>query len=85
MKHTPTPWRQRNDTDPRTYIETKFVAINGPPEHPGVAVALCGKARNAQATANAAFIVQACNSHDALVAALDATYAALDLASRGKP
>jgi hypothetical protein len=64
MQHTPTPWRRDYDDDacfviPHTKSEAQIVCVLG--EHSGVA--------DAEDYANAAFIVQAVNAHDALVKA----------------
>jgi hypothetical protein len=62
-KHTPGPWKAgRFNTNPAAPIQ-----IYGPDRDPIVTTAHCYGDHDA----NAAFIVRACNSHDALVAALE--------------
>ena len=62
-KHTPGPWRSKDST--QVYSSGRHIADcgsrnpEGLPRHIGL-----------EDAANAAFIVRACNSHDALVAAL---------------
>lgn len=62
-KHTPTPWKEGKSSAPMT--ECIILSESG---------YVIGEVYNCQDnpenTANAAFIVRACNSHDALVEAL---------------
>lgn len=65
--HTPTPWH--------TYERNPCAIGAGPKESPLHLLSIMRQAgateeQDAQQDANAAFIVRACNSHDALVAAL---------------
>ena len=60
MNHTPTPYTIEADTDPITII--------GKDEE---VVAHCGSNEIPSNQRDAAFIVRACNAHDALVTALE--------------
>lgn len=72
-EHTPTPW-----CVPSGDGNEHLICLGDEPDHPGpilmVLRAPVGRARaptDADTTANAAFIVKAVNSHDALVKALN--------------
>lgn len=84
--HTPTPWMQNENR-----IETCDLMVEGRPELGGISVATIYPPADIQAVkgieaaikvkdANAAFIVRACNSHDALVAALHSASSELEAA-----
>ena len=63
MNHTPTPW---------TYIASNcsnFVHIETDTDHSTIAT--LAKGTKSQKEANAAFIVRACNAHDAMIHALN--------------
>ena len=63
MNHTPTPW----GTKSRSGWDTGNAAVwSGP-----TLVAQCGRQGTPEQLANAAFIVRACNAHEALVEALE--------------
>ena len=61
-KHTPGPWQG--------YMENKTAYIESKADQK--IIASCGITTSPESKANAAFIVRACNSHDALVEALEA-------------
>jgi hypothetical protein len=63
-QHTPTPWKTET---PKGWEQKGLTAIWSD----GVMVATCGRQGTQEQQDNAAFIVRACNSHDALVAALE--------------
>lgn len=65
-QHTPTPWKL---TEPDRI------------EQEGFGMICTTRGDNWQAPANAAFIVRACNSHDALVKALERTVLLLENSS----
>jgi hypothetical protein len=58
-EHTPTPWQ----------TQCEFFIVGGNPETT-VADTVCQRQDSPQWTANAAFIVKACNAHNKLVEAL---------------
>lgn len=66
-KHTPTPWAFEPDHSKRDGSQFIFSDAD---RDTWVATAENRETNGAEASANAAFIVRACNSHDALVAAL---------------
>ena len=77
--HTPTPWEHTPMADGRHHflgiLCTEYRGNETAPYHPLVASVFHGMGQLAPreiAEANAAFIVRACNSHAALVAALEA-------------
>ena len=61
QKHTPTPWKQ-HETEGKIYA-----SIRGADNS---TIADCGSRSDKQAQANAAFIVTACNAHEAIKLAL---------------
>ena len=76
--HTPTPWEHTPMADGRHHflgiLCTEYRGNETAPYHPLVASVFHGMGQLAPreiAEANAAFIVRACNSHAALVAALE--------------
>ena len=82
--HTPTPWEHTPMADGRHHVLgilcTEYRGNETAPYHPLIASVFhgMGHAPREIAEANAAFIVRACNSHAALVAALERTLAQLD-------
>ncbi len=79
MKHTPTPWEQ-GMIDP-WYVTSKDRTICITTRAPNSVFAKSANAANAwdrEAKANAAFIVQAVNSHDELMASLNLMMQAFD-------
>ena len=69
-KHTPTPWTCEGEVDGRHHA-VAIMAEGARPAHPLIAQMLFGLGRVEKETAlaNAAFIVRAVNSHEALVEA----------------
>lgn len=63
MTHTPTPWIHNLKRD-RIESNGEKLLVNG------VALPCGNHPKSTEATANAQFIVQACNAHEELVAAL---------------
>lgn len=76
--HTPTPWRYTIDLS----LADEASAIVTAPDGSTVAIVVANGDAALSAAANAAFIVRACNSHDALVEALAETTEALKEARR---
>ena len=66
-KHTPTPWETEINFEGKTLLKTTFKRINADDL---IAVMLEKSAIGESSEANAAFIARACNSHDALISAL---------------
>ncbi|MBU6232602.1 hypothetical protein KGP36_08315 [Patescibacteria group bacterium] len=62
MNHTPTPYMIESDTDPITIIRQERGCGYGE------VIAHCGSAKIPANHRHAAFIVRACNAHEALVA-----------------
>jgi len=65
-EHTPTPW------EVATGHPSRGLFVLGPPDEHGYAPQICEVDKTEDMEANAAFIVRAVNSHEALVAALEA-------------
>ena len=70
--HTPTPWRRERLTD---HEGAGFKLVSSKNGRQCVAAVLLDDAGASEVEANDAFIVRACNSHDALVASLRAAVA----------
>ena len=69
MKHTPLPWElSDHDANGQRIVRGEHIEICTCWHH-------CVGSIEKEMEANAAFIVQACNSHDDIVAALEAMYA----------
>ena len=89
-EHTPLPWFAVNigdDDDPMWSVMAARIA--GRPAGPEVARCDAGDSPQEMETANAAFIVKACNCHEALVSALNESRewlrACLELVEHGGP
>lgn len=64
--HTPLPWKQKH-AHSRYWIQAKKIQVADVS-----AVEVDGEYDHVQTLSNAAFIIKACNSHEALVAACEA-------------
>lgn len=76
MTHTPTPWQLAGITTERLQgnqrsIEADFIHIEAEGYTAGGGIGMVHNKPNGVGMANAQFVIQACNAHEELVAALE--------------